>query len=450
MRAAPMPAYRLRWENELLACPSLLPTMAEVVGGPFHVVHPETFAANLAAIDGVFDELGVDGLIRYGSKANKASAFLSECASAAEQVGDSRRIGVDVASEWEFRAALGAGVRGDEIIVTGPLPSPHSLRLARRHGSIVAVDSLASLRVLAERPAAARLEILLRLRPDSGTSRFGHTCHEISTALGVLDGAGHLRLRGFGFHLSGYAVAPRAHMGHRALDWCAEARARGHDATIISLGGGLPVSYVHESHWQGFRSGQDGTWYVDGAVPRELYPYACARPGPDALFDVLTSAVPDRDPSVAERAVAQGISVMVEPGRALCAGAGISVFPVRNVVNLPGEAATITVDGTSLSVSEQWFDSEYLPDPSLYPLLPHDDSGFGAAIAGGTCLDGDLLSRRFVPLPRSPEPGDLIVYPNTAGYQMDSNESEFHRIPVPPKIVLRGSDAGLMKWSLDR
>ncbi|MEV8419056.1 hypothetical protein AB0P45_36665, partial [Streptomyces niveus] len=31
--------------------------------------------------------------------------------------------------------------------------------------------------------------------------------------------------------------------------------------------------------------------------------------------------------------------------------------------------------------------------------------------------------------------GDLLVYPNTAGYQMDSNESPFHDLAIPPKVV---------------
>ncbi|RUW68309.1 hypothetical protein EOA29_37410, partial [Mesorhizobium sp. M1E.F.Ca.ET.063.01.1.1] len=31
--------------------------------------------------------------------------------------------------------------------------------------------------------------------------------------------------------------------------------------------------------------------------------------------------------------------------------------------------------------------------------------------------------------------GDLVVFTNTAGYQMDSNESSFHQIPLPRKIA---------------
>jgi diaminopimelate decarboxylase len=45
--------------------------------------------------------------------------------------------------------------------------------------------------------------------------------------------------------------------------------------------------------------------------------------------------------------------------------------------------------------------------------------------------------------------GDLLVYPNTAGYQMDSNESRFHDLPLPPKIAVspRGSS---VRWWFDR
>lgn len=38
-----------------------------------------------------------------------------------------------------------------------------------------------------------------------------------------------------------------------------------------------------------------------------------------------------------------------------------------------------------------------------------------------------------------PEPGDYLIYYNTAGYQMDSNESNFHKIPLVKKFVVEKS-----------
>ena len=60
-----------------------------------------------------------------------------------------------------------------------------------------------------------------------------------------------------------------------------------------------------------------------------------------------------------------------------------------------------------------------------------------------------MVTWRKVPFPARPRVGDLLVYPNTAGYQMDSNESPFHDLPLPPKVVLDrlGSRP---RWRLDR
>jgi diaminopimelate decarboxylase len=59
-----------------------------------------------------------------------------------------------------------------------------------------------------------------------------------------------------------------------------------------------------------------------------------------------------------------------------------------------------------------------------------------------------VLSWRKIPFPRRPEIGDLLIYLNTAGYQMDSNESEFHQLPLPPKVVVDWED-GVVNWRWD-
>lgn len=106
------------------------------------------------------------------------------------------------------------------------------------------------------------------------------------------------------------------------------------------------------------------------------------------------------------------------------------------------------MDGSSLSLSEQWFDSEYLPDPVLWPEEPGTPTA--TVVGAATCLESDMLSWRRIPLPRAAAAGDLLIYPNTAGYQMDSNESPFHELPLPPKVVLSEAPGGRYRWALDQ
>ena len=60
-----------------------------------------------------------------------------------------------------------------------------------------------------------------------------------------------------------------------------------------------------------------------------------------------------------------------------------------------------------------------------------------ASICGNLCLEQDMMTWRKIKFDYVPIKGDYLIYYNTAGYQMDSNESEFHRIPLVKKIVVK-------------
>ena len=81
---------------------------------------------------------------------------------------------------------------------------------------------------------------------------------------------------------------------------------------------------------------------------------------------------------------------------------------------------------------------------------PVADAGpYPACVGAATCLESDMLTWRKIPFPVRPAVGDLLVYLNTAGYQMDSNESPFHDLPLPPKVVVELSGSRF-RWRLDR
>lgn len=47
-----------------------------------------------------------------------------------------------------------------------------------------------------------------------------------------------------------------------------------------------------------------------------------------------------------------------------------------------------------------------------------------------------MITWRKIKFEDIPEKGDLLIYYNTAGYQMDSNESTFHKIPLIQKYIV--------------
>lgn len=432
--AAPVPAHRDPWELRVLADPRLLGDIAFAIGGPFHLVYPPRVEANIRGFQRVFAENRVSGAVYYGKKANKAACVARACATAGA--------GIDVSSTGELTAALSQGVRGTDLLVTGPEKAGELHWLAARHGCLVAVDSLGELHRLATLDMPVR--VLLRVLPAASASRFGMSAEELDRAVTEAAGLPSLTLQGFSFHLSGYDPVPRAELAAQLLDRCAAARALGHPATMISIGGGFGVDYVPAEHWSAFREQVNRRWFHSGKTFESYYPYSFPEPGPAMLAAILDHA------DLARRLRRSGTTLAVEPGRALLDRAGSTVFRVQGAKTRHEHGQPyriLTVDGSSLSLSEQWFDSEYLPDPVLWPAGPANPTP--TVVGAATCLESDMLSWRRIPLPRAAEPGDLLVYPNTAGYQMDSNESPFHELPIPPKVVLSEAPGGRYRWALD-
>lgn len=432
--APPLPAHP---DPELAAIlgGGLPHELSYALGGPFHLLLPDRFDANTAVFRGVLKEAGVDGLVYYAKKANKASAWIERCALSGT--------GVDVASAGELRDALGCGVRGEHIVVTGPAKGGDLLRVAVLQGCLIAVDALDELdRIIAlGRPARV---LLRRLPPAQPHSRFGLDDAELETALARCREAG-LAMEGFSFHLSGYDPVTRGRLAGELVELCLKARTLGLRADRISIGGGFAVDYTDAGHWDTYLREQRPEHYHAGKsfAPGDFYPYHSPVAGPDALRAVLATD------GLAGRLREADVRLLLEPGRALLDRAGCTVFRVRGVKDRGGYGI-VTVDGSSLSLSEQWFASEYLPDPVLLAASrAPEGEPYAVCVGGATCLESDMVTWRKVRLPARPAVGDLLVYPNTAGYQMDSNESPFHELPLPQKVVLDTAD-GTTRWRLDR
>ncbi|MFJ8476855.1 Y4yA family PLP-dependent enzyme [Kitasatospora sp. NPDC094011] len=426
----------------------LLHELAHGLGGPFHYLLPERFDANLADFRAALTEAGVEGRVYYAKKANKASVFMDRCAAAGG--------GADIASLGELRDALGHGVRGEDLVVTGPAKSPELLQVAVRQGALIAVDAPDELDRLLTLGGERPVRVLLRRHPPTQLrSRFGLDDTQLHEALGRCAAAGDaVRMEGFSFHLSGYALQPRADLAGELVELCLKARVLGLRADRISIGGGFPVDYVAADAWDTFLGEHDpGHYHGHKAFAAgDFYPYHSPVAGADALRAILAAQPAGSGASLAERLRQAGVMLLLEPGRALLDRAGSSVFRVQGVKDRAGYGI-VTVDGTSLSLSEQWFNSEYLPEPVLLtradPEGDREDDPYEACVGGASCLDSDLLTWRKIRFPTRPRFGDLLVYPNTAGYQMDSNESPFHELPLPPKVVI-DQDGDRPRWRLDR
>ena len=447
--SASLPAWEPDWARQVRADPWLLDDLAHAVDGPFHVLHPDTFAANLGSFHEALGQAGVGGQVFFGKKANKAACWL--------RAGVDGGAGVDVASAHELADCLAHGVRGEDVVVTGAAKHTDLLWLAARHGSLVAVDALDELeRVLALGRASGPVRVLLRVLPEvNARSRFGFAPAELDRALQrCCQEQDAVRMEGFSFHLNGYDIAPRAELAAELVQRCVAARAQGLDARSISIGGGFAVNYVDEQSWKRFQHDYTDSWFHTDKAFSHFYPYHHQSPtGGDMLAAILAS--PDgQHGTLGAKFAATGTRMLLEPGRALLDGAGFTAFPVQGF-KWRGDYGIVTAQGLSMSLSEQWKGSEYLPDPLLWSPdggeAPAETPGevTPACVGGASCLEYDMLTWRKVPFPRPPRFGDLLIYPNTAGYQMDKNETEFHQIPLPTRVVV-SRDQSRYRWKPDR
>ena len=151
----------------------------------------------------------------------------------------------------------------------------------------------------------------------------------------------------------------------------------------------------------------------------------------------------DRPPAVAESVAAvveaahdllgPDKHLVIEPGRALVANAGVTLYTVESVKRLPGGARIVAVDG---GMSDN-------PRPMLYEAAYEACAAdrFGAeepaTVVGKHCESGDVLIKHAAPRPRAGRrarhAGDRRVQPAMA--------SNYNGIRRPPVVFCSGGEA---------
>ena len=402
-------------------------------GSPVNLIWPDELQQNLAALRGVLQESSVAHALYYGAKVNKSTGLLA----AALRAG----AGIDVSSLYELKDARRLGADGTQLVATGPAKTAAFHNELISCNALISVDSPEELEDLIRwLPAGGGpvQAVLLRLRPTSqARSRFGMPAAAIRHCLSRIAGESRLRFDGLHFHLSGYSWESRAQAIREVAGLISECRAQGFAPRMIDIGGGLPIQYVDQRAYQAHLGAQMPEDYRTGKVPASFYPYGGELSAAEWLRCLLRAPMADGR-SFADYLVHEGLVLGMEPGRALADQAAISVFRVLRVKAVGSDAHVVFVEGSSFSACETWFGSEFLVDPILVPATspPVAAKPVRAYLAGHSCLDEDVLCNRWLTFPNAPRAGDLLVYANTGGYQMDLLENEFHRHPMPSRLCV--------------
>lgn len=432
------------------------PFITELVnafGGFCHVLTPESFRDNAREIGAAFTGHGVRGHICYATKVNASDVFLEESARSG--------LGIDVSSLNELRASLAHGIPGESVCVSGPIKERRFIELSVRVNALLSVDSREELDKISNLSRSLQLghpaRILLRIdgSPNS-RSRLGMAESDISEALAFLrlEGGETVSFQGIHFHIYTESIEDRADTILSILDRLKQCNASGFQAGTINIGGGFPVSYLDEPCWDAFQRltrAERASLYHEGRQPPEYYPHWHPAAGGAYLSKLLSST--DRDgETIAAKLRNSGYRLVVEPGRALLDQCGFSCFAVRGLKVCPERGGSVTVAGNSYSLCSQKFRLDFLVDPVLLPHRPPGvaragrEAPFLAHVTGSTNSQTDAFSWRKIEFDRVPQEGDVLVYPNTAAYEMDFIETPIHRQDRPKKVVITDGLGARPNW----
>lgn len=436
------------WELELCRRPDLLRDWLELHGSPLNVLDPRPLRKNAAELLDAGSRHGVDLKIFFARKANKCLTLVDQAA----RLG----LGVDVASEAELRQVLARDVPAADVVVTAAVKSAALLESCVANGVTVVIDNedeYDQLAGTAERfgkaaTVALRLAPILAGRPPT---RFGLSLQD---AVGLAGrGGGPLAIAGVHFHIDGYAAADRVSAAAAALDLVAALRDRGHTPSFLDIGGGIPMSYVDSAaEWDRFWSehrrgllGERAPITFEGHGLGSVYPFH-QQPVHGAWLEQVLGAdvvVSGRRRSLAEAIRLAGLHLRCEPGRSLLNGCGMTAARVAFRKRRGDGTWLIGVEMNRTQCRSG--SDDFLVDPLLIrPRAAGTTRPTGpieAYLVGAYCIERELLTWRRLSFPDGVEVGDIVIFPNTAGYLMHILESSSHQLPLARNLIVTSPDA---------
>lgn len=429
-------------------------------GSPLNVLFPEIFGENVAGFRDELDGCGLRYRICYAHKANQGRAFVRAALAAG--------IGIDVASAGELDSALAAGFPADRIEATGP-KGRDFLGVLAGSGVTVNVDNLWELGELIRlgRAAGHRIPVLVRMcglgpgRP----SRFGVPAACFDAVTGLLSAATDaVDFLGLSFHLDSSEVRDKVLAVDACLRLLEQALAAGLSPRVLNAGGGFRQAFADRpepfaDYGHAVRRGLAGqgpplTWggatlgyrFENGAVRGTLTSgkYAGTGTGREFLHDLADSPLPGQGGRTVAQVLGESmIELWTEPGKSLVDHAGLTLASVEFVKEGPDRSVLVNLDLSRDKICPA--DQEVMLDPVLIYRSRDPNPAIrptGVFFAGNLCLERDMIFNHLTFVPQLPEPGDIVAFINTAGYQMDLSASAALMQRQPAKAVVRAVAGG--------
>ena len=394
--------------------------LAKQFGTPLYVMD-EDYIRNMCRVykDTLEKEYSGKSLVLYASKAFSCTAIY--------KIAASEGIGVDVVSGGELYTAIKAGFPAEKICLHGNNKLQSELQLALDYGvDRIVVDSVQELDTLdsmcAER--GTKQAILLRINPGVEA----HTHHYIQTAktdskfgFSIADGTAeemtskalkkkNLLLEGYHCHIGSQIFEKQsfALAAEKMIAFMAAMHDRfSFEARSLNLGGGY------------------GIWYTDEDRKISCPEYA------EYLRTILRT--------IEEKSKEAGLPLpllMIEPGRSIVGEAGITLYRVGAIKEIPGIKKYVAVDGGMFDNPRYaLYQAKYT---AILANRANEKPQEIVTVAGKCCESGDIVCSN-VELPKA-EPGDILAVLSTGAYNY-SMASNYNRNAVPPVLLVKDGKA---------
>ena len=402
---------------ELGGCDTM--QLASVFGTPLYVFDEETLRGMCREFVGEFGARYPNTKVVYASK-----AFINP---ALAKLISEEGLGLDVVSGGELAVAEAVRFPPDDIYLHGNNKTSDELEMAIDYGvGRIVVDSFYELDLL-DRLAGSKgsaQDIMLRISPgvDPHThvhtttgildSKFGFSIEtgHAEEAVRLALAAPNVNLVGLHFHLGSpiFELEPYAIAIDAALTFASELRGDGLELLEFSPGGGFAIGYVRAQ------------------PPPPIGDYA----------EVIATAVKSRcsDLGIEEP------RLVIEPGRAIVGRAGIAIYSVGAIKEIPTVRRYVSLDGgMGDNIRPALYGAEY---EAVIANRMSDAPQDVVTLAGKYCESGDILIRDIM-LP-SPEPGDLVAIPSSGAYA-PSMASTYNLNPRPAIVMVNGGEARLIR-----
>ena len=389
--------------------------LAQKFGTPLYVISEDKIEKAINSIKTAFENNNITYDINYAGK-----AFINK---AMVRIIQKNNMRLDVVSGGELYTAISAGFDPSRITMHGSNKSVQEISEAiEANVGTITIDSIQEIELLntIAKNKGKNVKVHIRLTPgveahtheyiQTGRidSKFGIPINMGTRAAAMVIKSSNLELTGLHCHIGSQIYSPKPYQiaATAMLEMIYNIKEMGTVIKELNLGGGFGTNYFQD----------DNPFDINeyAALIKSTFVKQCSELGID-------------EPKL-----------IVEPGRYIIGPAGITLYTIGTIKEIPFLRKYVSVDG---GMSDN-------PRPALYNALYHavvankvNDEANDLVTISGKCCETDTLIKDIL-LPKC-ETGDILAILDTGAYNY-SMSSNYNRLSKPSVVLLSRDKADII------